>query len=186
MCATSFGAWPEQHATALRIMNVSDVVGYSSAAFLGGVLYESGGFQACATFQTCVSTAQAILTFALPAARTAASIKTTAAVTPSEESNAPAMESEVQEAPTLREKGILSAACVVIAAGSLSIFCYSSEWNTYALYFREVWGWGSAWTGFAQMAGDLLAGISGRLYFPLSLAEILGNNYSSFFGVYID
>jgi len=159
MCATSFGAWPEQHATALRIMNVSDVVGYSSAAFLGGVLYEWGGFQACSTFQTFVSAAQAILTFALPAARTSFTVKTTAAVAPSEHTTSNSVD---QKSSTLSEDGILLAACVVIAAGSLSIFCYSSEWNTYALYFREVWGWGSAWTGFAQMAGDLLAGDVGR------------------------
>jgi len=80
----------------------------------------------------------------------------------SEHTTAPASNSVDQKSSTLSEDGILLAACVVIAAGSLSIFCYSSEWNTYALYFREVWGWGSAWTGFAQMAGDLLAGDVGR------------------------
>jgi hypothetical protein len=40
MCARVYSRWPAHHEGALRIMTVTDVAGYSSAAFWGGVLYE--------------------------------------------------------------------------------------------------------------------------------------------------
>ena len=36
---------------------------------------------------------------------------------------------------------------------------YATEWDLFSLYFKQVYDWSSSWTGIAQMAGDLLAGI---------------------------
>jgi hypothetical protein len=163
VCARTFTAWPETHFAALRIMNVSDVVGYSCAALIGGLLFEAGGFQACANFQFAVTAAQMLLTLRLPAITVVAHNRsvTPAAVSQNLEEvvNITAAAASTQSPKmSLRAAGTFGASNLTITAGAVSIFAYACELNTYALFFREVWGWGSTWTGFAQMAGDLLAG----------------------------
>jgi hypothetical protein len=45
---------------------------------------------------------------------------------------------------------------VIIVASCTNIAVYGVEWCLYALYFRERYNWGGAWSGFAQMIGDII------------------------------
>ena len=152
-----YGDSPETLASGLRIFNFSDVLGYSFASLVGGVLYEFGSFQACAWFQFIATLTQALLSYAV-CRGTGVTVPRPpldtdhAATAP--ESATPVTTMEV----TPRRCSVVSASFAIVSVG-MSAFLYTCEWNTFALYFREVYGWGSAWTGFAQMIGDLFAGM---------------------------
>jgi hypothetical protein len=152
-----YGDSPETLASGLRIFNFSDVLGYSFASLVGGVLYELGAFQACAWFQLIATLTQALLTYAVCRGTGVTAprppLYTENADTPPE-SAAPVTPQEV----TTPRCSVVPVSFAIVSVG-MSAFLYTCEWNTFALYFREVYGWGSAWTGFAQMIGDLFAGM---------------------------
>ena len=138
-----FGSYEHQHEKALRIFNVSDVLGYSTAAFVGGLLYQVGGFTACSWFQLITCTLQTVLTWALPQSQVAdrqeqvenqvhESMSQPQVAVRQEE-----VEKQVGECPpTLQAAGTTGAAMIAVFSGAVSIFLYACEWNTYALYFR--------------------------------------------------
>ena len=152
-----YGDSPETLASGLRIFNFSDVLGYSFASLVGGVLYELGAFQACAWFQLIATLTQALLTYAV-----CRGTEVTAPHPPLYTENAatsPAIAAPVTPQEVTPQRCSVAPVSFAIVSVGMSAFLYTCEWNTFALYFREVYGWGSAWTGFAQMIGDLFAGM---------------------------
>lgn len=74
----------------------------------------------------------------------------------------------------------LPALFMAIATGT-ACGAYVTEWNVYALYFREVFGWQDAvWAGLAQMSGDLLGviflAVAPKLKCPKICASINSDN----------
>lgn len=46
---------------------------------------------------------------------------------------------------------------IVVAFIFLNVWSYSVERTLFAIYFHQEFGWGSAWAGAAQAAGNLVA-----------------------------
>jgi hypothetical protein len=123
-----------------------------------GILYETGGFQACAYFQVAACATQTLLTHVV-CANSDATVEPAETEDDSENTDTLGAVSPGKLAPTLAAGGSVVAASFAIFSIGVSVFLYTAEWNTFAMYFREVYGWGSAWTGFAQSIGDLTAGL---------------------------
>ncbi len=116
-----------------------------------------GAFQACAWFQLIATLTQALLTYAV-----CRGTEVTAPHPPLYTENAatsPAIAAPVTPQEVTPQRCSVAPVSFAIVSVGMSAFLYTCEWNTFALYFREVYGWGSAWTGFAQMIGDLFAGM---------------------------
>ena len=135
-----------------------------------------GKFHACAYFQLAACATQTILTYLVcarsPDERTEAHLEhhdhdvdTHSAIAPP------------KIAPTLTAGGTVVAASFAIVSAGVSVFIYTCEWNTFALYFREVYGWGSMWTGLAQSVGDLIAAVwlIVTSTYKLKVPKIVGN-----------
>lgn len=175
----SDGDWQQQRA--LRWFTLFDTIGYSCGPFVGGSLYDIGGFQACGIFQTVAQFACTLLPLALPdvqrsfrgcctwrhlqpvatttALESAAVPSTTASVTAVPAVPIPASPTPAATAP-LSSATALAPAIALLFAAFTNICVYGVEWALYALYFRSVYSWSGAATGAAQMAGDLLGGIT--------------------------
>ena len=183
-----------EQTNALRILQFSEVLGYSVSSLLGGFLYDVGGYRACALFQLTVSIVLAAALASLPAVRhgcrlslesphrqcrriqpppplppwkSSNSCTTTAdGGNQDEQPNAKNIDVRGGWAPgfrskcgALRAKNIMLPVGFCLGAGFLNSYTYVTEWTLYALYFRQVYNWGSTSIGAAQMAGDLLAGL---------------------------
>ena len=179
------GEWQLQRA--MRIFTLSDTVGYASAPFVGGVLYDFGGLRACAVFAAATSAIALVLPVGLGVVRqsftcwwhgarrsppssgsAAADVVASAVTTGDEEMREKPNGSAVSVKPMGSAASVRAFICAddtaPIAATMIMVYAnlciYAVEWCLYALYFRAVYNWSGAWMGFAQMAGDLLAGVA--------------------------
>eukprot|EP00746_Dinoflagellata_sp_MGD_P141552 gnl/MRDRNA2_/MRDRNA2_74648_c0_seq1.p1 gnl/MRDRNA2_/MRDRNA2_74648_c0~~gnl/MRDRNA2_/MRDRNA2_74648_c0_seq1.p1 ORF type:complete len:562 (-),score=66.54 gnl/MRDRNA2_/MRDRNA2_74648_c0_seq1:283-1968(-) len=164
----------ETRQRASRISTLSFTLGYATAPFYGGLLYDLGGWEASAIFQlvicliemTCYWTSPWIHDNFLQWRQQHASLRKkpvqtecTNAVVPI---NSPMAESDSHASRKLDKEPFLPGdlrlpAFLIALAHGTNLCVYVVEWSVFALYFREVFGWNNAlWAGIAQMSGDVL------------------------------
>ena len=154
----------------LRVITLSEVIGYSIASLLGGFFYEVGGYGVCATFQLVVTSTQCVVLLAMPVVhnnfrvfivhcRTKCLKGRSSDVTAGGGGGDPRRDGLRTSLHSLRSTRTLVPVCFCLAAGFTNSFCYVTEWVLYAIYFREAYHWRSTAIGAAQMAGDLIAGV---------------------------
>ena len=177
------GTWQLQRA--MRIFTLCDTVGYASAPFIGGILYDNGGMRSCAIFASAMFLTCSVLPLTLGVLRLSFARTwkrrppSAAAPGPTDteidgarslamvETDMGAPEVAGPEAspagmavhPSEPRAGAPFAPVAVIMLAVFSNICiYAVEWCLYALYFRTVYDWSGTGMGLAQMVGDLLAG----------------------------
>ena len=157
--------WQKQRA--LRIYTLADTLGYGTAPFIGGVLYDNGGLRACALFAVATSSIGLLLPLGLrvwweslpTAARRSSSAQPTLEAPKSSMAKACEQSGSPSAAVGMASTGVSvcsPAVVVILIAVFMNISVYGVEWCLYALYFRFTYGWSGTWCGLAQMVGDLL------------------------------
>lgn len=137
---------------ASRLQSLSSTTGYGMSHFVGGLVYDLGGWRSCVLLQAAVQGSLIILLLLSPSLwqdwqHWRARRKSASTVETPQKS-----EKSVQK--------ILLPVLAVAAAQFASSYSYMCEWATFAIYFREVHRWDDAvWAGLAQMAGDIAGGL---------------------------
>lgn len=164
---------------ASRICTLGDTIGFGTSPFIGGLLFDFGGWQMCAIFQLALCSAELVLVWTNPlvrsdfkrwhlARREHISQEVTVTVNGHDSSSQRPMrccsgrrrpsneEAPVSSLPpSIRLPGIL----IAMVCG-LNMFVYVVEWSLFAVYFRQEFNWNSAWwAGAAQMSGDVTGAI---------------------------
>lgn len=169
---------------ASRISTLSFTLGYGTAPFWGGLIYDLGKWKACAIFQLSICLLEMALAWTSPWLQdnfrhwrqqrqqhvsmhdnSASSIGGTPVV-PFDSPDVPVDSSKhLQNVPFLPRDLRLPA--VMLALGQfVNHYVYNTEWPVFALYFNEVFKWDSAlWAGIAQMSGDIV-GAAALLVLP--------------------
>jgi hypothetical protein len=173
---------------ALRIFTLADTMGYATAPFIGGLLYDSGGLRACAAFAFATTGGGALLSLCLHVCR-ASFVECWQRRRRFGKRDSRPAEVMVDEATNTTEHDSTKAAIAVVMLAAATNICVCQwshstvslcarlftsvsssasklwltcadgvEWCLYAIYFRLQYGWSGSWCGFAQMVGDLLAG----------------------------
>eukprot|EP00746_Dinoflagellata_sp_MGD_P122968 gnl/MRDRNA2_/MRDRNA2_57714_c0_seq1.p1 gnl/MRDRNA2_/MRDRNA2_57714_c0~~gnl/MRDRNA2_/MRDRNA2_57714_c0_seq1.p1 ORF type:complete len:622 (-),score=63.39 gnl/MRDRNA2_/MRDRNA2_57714_c0_seq1:150-2015(-) len=155
---------------ASRVSTLSFTIGYGTAPCFGGLIYDLGGWKACAMWQLAVLVAEAFLFWtsswiwddfrrwrhASRASQQRPSIQqgATTAVVPFD---APDDTSQLPEKLPYLPHDLYWPAAMVALSHGINHFAYAFEYQCYALYFRDMFGWTSAlWSGAAQMSGDIV------------------------------
>ena len=175
---TSVGASQELHQTALRIFTASETLGYATATLVGGVLFEyGGGWRACVWVQLIALSLQVGAFVVSPTVhedlRRSASCccfgnrreedsgeDVPGTLNPASSPPPPPTTTVVNGGHKSDEEifqHIKGPFIVLLGAHCISVLAYSVEFVLFAVYFKQVFGWSSTWTGAAQMSGDLLA-----------------------------
>eukprot|EP00746_Dinoflagellata_sp_MGD_P139057 gnl/MRDRNA2_/MRDRNA2_72581_c0_seq1.p1 gnl/MRDRNA2_/MRDRNA2_72581_c0~~gnl/MRDRNA2_/MRDRNA2_72581_c0_seq1.p1 ORF type:complete len:564 (+),score=63.78 gnl/MRDRNA2_/MRDRNA2_72581_c0_seq1:147-1838(+) len=158
MCFSKFSHSQELVEQASRIQNLAFTVGYAMSPAIGGVVYDLWGWRGASGMHV---VAQGLMCICLCAS--------------SDVWKDYKRWKEAKQSPTPKTKGssvsnafpillipkAIRWPCVAVGL-SLGACCYtySTEWNTYALFFREEHNWTSAmWAGICQMSGDVLGAI---------------------------
>ena len=169
------------HKSALRIFTAAETLGYATATLFGGFVYEyGGGWRSCAWVQLAWLTLQ-IIAFVTSATvhrdfknqsmkagnnkkcwrRCCCCCKSATATTAASNSTRSKPTTTLVNGKEMTDAEIfLYIRCdlfVLLVAHCTSVFAYSIEFVLFAVYFKQVFGWSSTWTGAAQMSGDLLA-----------------------------
>eukprot|EP01043_Picozoa_sp_COSAG02_P026456 COSAG02_NODE_1525_length_12107_cov_333.322618_5_plen_576_part_00 len=166
------------HVRALRVLTTAEVLGYSAATVIGGVLYDFGGWSACVWFQNVCLVFMALCSFCSPTIRADCRLRCSGCVCttgdPTGESSQgndaqasypvanERREFDVRQRSTKTEQLTTTTldywpVVFILAAHSVNVASYTVEWSLFAVFFREEFGWSSSWTGVAQSTGDLLA-----------------------------
>lgn len=153
------------HIRALKVLTTTEVLGYSIATVVGGVLYEFGGWRACVWLQTGCMFLMLLCSLSSPTVRAdcrlwlgMSGIHSGKADNGDGHSGSGPMRSAegnqlAKVMPSLDYWPVL----LVLVAHSTNAASYTVEWSLFAAFFREEFGWSSSWTGMAQSSGDLLA-----------------------------
>ena len=155
------------HIRALKVLTTTEVLGYSIATVVGGVMYDFGGWRACVWLQTACLLLMLLCSLGSPTVRAdcrlwlgmsgihfgkADSGNGVSGSGPIQKSSAEGKQL-AKVMPSLDYWPVL----LVLAAHSTNAASYTVEWSLFAAFFREEFGWSSSWTGMAQSSGDLLA-----------------------------
>ena len=162
----------ELHVRALRVLTTMEVIGYSVATVVGGVLYDFGGWRLCVWLQNGCMVLMLLCSLGAPTVRhdcrlwvrkiignfgvADAGTSSTASKVDSEKSDMQKSSAEGEQlamVPPLDCWPVL----LVLAAHSTNAASYTVEWSVFAAFFREEFGWSSSWAGATQSSGDLLA-----------------------------
>jgi uncharacterized membrane protein len=172
----------ELHNQALRVLTMSEVCGYASATFIGGVLYEVGGWVTCVWWMLAMQAIQIVGLASMAVVRedfrvwwtssgssklathtTAAEIQVVVSVEAETETEAKKTKRGAVEKNTAKDEDRLAMYSIrgpfawVIIVHFLNVSAYTVEWALYAVLFKELYQWTSSWIGLSQMAGDLIA-----------------------------
>lgn len=166
---------PQLRSQASRTITLADTIGFGMAPFVGGLLYDAGGWDACAVFQLVLCCAELVLVWSNPLVRAdfqrwwlARQVrKQETAVVPvttedgSQQTECPLKCCLKQRKSTITEtsgvpRNIRWPALLIALISGLNTFVYVIEWALFAVYFRQEFNWQSAWwAGAAQMSGDV-------------------------------
>jgi hypothetical protein len=135
---------------ASRSVTLSQTIGYAVSPFIGGLLFDAGGWKLSAEFQLVLLSVD--LFMLLTNSVVWAKFKLW-------------LQPKVQESKTSQALGGIPAhirlpSILIALTAGVNIFGYNVEWVTFAVYFRQVFGWESpALAGAAQMSGDIVAAV---------------------------
>jgi hypothetical protein len=168
-----YGKNESAHKTSLRICTVAETFGYASGTFIGGLLYEYGGWTVCCIFSFVTVVLQIFIMAAVPTFRNnfyrnfcTKNIKT---VTIQDEAGEENRDSDggdddgsvivrgVVVSPEQIMHSIKWYILVILGFHLMNLMTYGTEWALFAVFFRQEYNWSSGWTGAGQMTGDLLA-----------------------------
>ena len=158
---------------ALRILTISEVCSYASGTFIGGVLYQFGGWISCCWFMLAMHIIQLCVLISLPVIRNdmylwwkSSKTKTKNDIIAEKKTDLLELESkqskESKESKIKVEKwpsSIWVPIFMIVLAHFTNTAAYSVEWALYAVYFKTSFNWGGALIGFFQMFGDLVAAL---------------------------
>eukprot|EP00747_Dinoflagellata_sp_TGD_P178980 gnl/TRDRNA2_/TRDRNA2_28990_c0_seq1.p1 gnl/TRDRNA2_/TRDRNA2_28990_c0~~gnl/TRDRNA2_/TRDRNA2_28990_c0_seq1.p1 ORF type:complete len:479 (+),score=41.04 gnl/TRDRNA2_/TRDRNA2_28990_c0_seq1:33-1439(+) len=157
---------PEVRRRSSRFITLGDTVGYAISPFICGVLYDLGAWQLCAFFQLGICVVELLLVWTNPSI--ASDWRRWQGKRRLDDSQQPDADAKPRSCPC-RCQGDASAflppevrwpAIAIAVTSGLNIFLYVTEWSLFAVYFRQVFNWTSAfWAGAAQMAGDIIGAL---------------------------
>lgn len=166
----TFSRFEDEHSRNLasRVTTLADTVGCGTAPLLSGVLYDVGGWRLCAIFQLACIITELVLLLSSSVIRAdfhrwrcEQQKKKEVAVVPLaqevSEDNSLLDDSQHSSCGCLNlPRAIVLPAVLITMWNGLNIFVYVIEWSVFAVYFRQVHNWTSAWwAGAAQMSGDV-------------------------------
>lgn len=131
-------------------MTLSQTIGYAISPFIGGLLYDAGGWNLSAKFQLVLLIVDTLMLFTNSVVWAKFRLW---------------LQPKAQKSETSARVGGIPAhlrlpAILIAATSGVSIFSYNVEWILFAVYFRQEFGWESTWLGgAAQMSGDIVAAI---------------------------
>ena len=154
----------ELHNRALRVLTMAEVCGYASSTFIGGVLYEFGGWTACVWWMISMQALQIVGLASLKVLREdlwmwwmSGRRRKDVAAGASSEADIRAEAENTESEDRLAMRSIRGPIACVVLVHFLNVSAYTVEWALYAVLFKELYQWTSSWIGLSQMAGDLIA-----------------------------